>query len=227
MKSAFFIFILLLPLSLTASTFTIANQQGKVRSINIINHRGVQYSDFEYTTSCIVGDIKSDSNSITFDGKQLEATPNAKFILYSLYSQIIAEQLSSPVLILGNRVCVPLRDYVYALDSLGICKVVASQDGYFKIDDYDILRNVPIITNLSNKFNLAYFEQVYKEINSTIKPKLQQRKVKVHRADKTLELLKDAMKGEKSELPISPNNKEEYYDLPRGLNRDAILKKKN
>lgn len=227
MKSAFFILIIFFPAINIANTFTIANQNGKVKSVNIINYKGFQYSDFEYTTSCIIDNIKSDFNKIDFDNKSIEAIPNAKFVLYSLYSQIIAQKLSTPVLVLSNRVCVPIKDFIYALDSLGICKIISTSDNYFKIDDYAIFKNVPKISNFSNQYNLAYFEQVFNEVNKKQILPAKKNVLSIKKSNKTLNLIKDALKEDKSEVPTQSTKRDTYYDIPRGLNRDNVLKKKD
>jgi hypothetical protein len=227
MKSAFlFIFTIFLPLSLVANTVTITSQNGRVKSINIINYKGLQYSDFEYTSSCVVGDYKYDSNAISFDNKQLKANAGDNFISLSVYSQTVTEPLSAPVMLFSNRICVPIRDYLYALDSLGVCKVLFSNNDLFKIADYQIFRSVPIITNITNKYNLAYFQQVYDEVNSKTFSNHKKTISRTNNAGKTLELLKNAMREDKPGSPQLPAKKEDYYDLPSGLNRNAILKRK-
>lgn len=237
MKSAFFILILLLPFSLLAETITVANQSGRLKSVNVIHNLGYKYSDFEYTSSCIIDDYKYDANALSFDGKVLEAIPGQNSLLYKVANQNVPITMGMPILLISNRVCVPINDYFSALDSLGICKVVSRSNNVFRISDYSILRLVPKINQFSNKYNLAYFEQVYKEVNNknTTVPTLKKRitssnttKNTTKKAeDKTLDLIKDALKDEKSETPKSANKKDDYYDIPRGLNRDDALKKKN
>jgi hypothetical protein len=231
MKSAFFILLLLFPFGLVSKTITVANQSGRLKSVNVIYNLGYEYSDFEYTTSCIIDDYKRDSAGISFDGKELQLAPNSNLLTYLVAKQSIVLTMGMPVLNLSNRICIPIKDYFYALDSLGICKVVSTSNDVYKIDDYKILKFAPKITNFSNKYNLAYYEQIYKEINSagiTPLPKVRRSVAKKPGPDKTLDLIKEAMKDEKSEVPTPPKKKDDYYDIPRGLNRqDALNKKKN
>ncbi|MER3328820.1 MAG: hypothetical protein RIF34_04510, partial [Candidatus Kapaibacterium sp.] len=88
----------------------------------------------------------------------------------------------------------------------------------------------PKISNYSNRYNLAYYQQVYNEVNKSKLdpvPKIRKRVTKKVDEDKTLDLIKEALKDEKSEVPSPPKKKDDYYDIPRGLNRDDALKKKN
>ncbi|MEZ4725409.1 MAG: hypothetical protein R2863_12210 [Candidatus Kapaibacterium sp.] len=227
MKSAFFIIFLLFPVSIIPNTITIANQSGKLKTVNIINSMGYEYSDFEYTTSCIIGDFSKDSSGINFDGKSLQLRPNSNIVKYIVAGQIVQHTMGMPVLNISNRICVPIKDYFYSLDSLGICKIITNNDNYFKIQDYKIFKRVPNIENYKNKYNLAYFEQVYNEVNKAeLNKKKARKKVKIVKTDKTLDLIKEALKEEKSEVPSQPVKKDDYYDIPRGLNRDGALKKK-
>ncbi len=228
MKSAFFILLLLFPFSLVSKTITVANQSGRLKSVNVINNMGYEYSDFEYTTSCIIDDYKRDSSGIIFDGKELQLTQNSNLLTYIVAKQRISLTMGMPVLNLSNRICIPIKDYFFALDSLGICKVISSSDNLFKIDDYRILKYAPKISNFSNKYNLAYYEQVYNEVNKsklTQLPKVRKSISKKVEKDKTLDLIKEAIKDEKSEVP-TPKKKDDYYDIPRGLNREDALNKK-
>lgn len=231
MKSAFFILLLLFPFGLASKTITVANQSGRLKSVNVIYNLGYEYSDLEYTTSCIIDDYKRDSAGISFDGKELQLTANSNLLTYLVAKQSIVLTMGMPVLNLSNRICIPIKDYFYALDSLGICKVVSTSNDVYKIDDYRILKFAPKITNFSNKYNLAYYEQVYKEVNNTAitpLPKVRKSVAKKAVQDKTLDLIKEALKEEKSEVPTPPKKKDDYYDIPRGLNRqDALNKKKN
>jgi len=189
---------------------------------------GYEYSDFEYTTSCIIDDYKKDSTGISFDGKELQFAPNSNLLTYMVANQKIRLTMGMPILNISNRVCIPIKDYFFALDSLGICKVISSSNDLYKIDDYRILKFAPKITNFSNKYNLAYYQRVYNEVNKsklTTKPKIRKRVAKKVDEDKTLDLLKEALEDEKSEVP-TPKKKDDYYDIPRGLNRDDALKKK-
>lgn len=229
MKSAFFILLLLFPFGLVSKTITVANQSGRLKSVNVINSMGYEYSDFEYTTSCIIDDYKRDADGISFDGKVLQLAPNSNLLTYLVAKQTILLTMGMPVLNLSNRICIPIKDYFYALDSLGICKVVSSSNDLYKIDDYRILRFAPKITNFSNKYNLAYYEQIYKEVNNTgitPLPRVRRSVAKKVGPDKTLDLIKEAMKDEKSEVPAPPKKKDDYYDIPRGLNREGALNKK-
>ncbi|MER3329601.1 MAG: hypothetical protein RIF34_08505, partial [Candidatus Kapaibacterium sp.] len=139
MKSAFFILFLLFPFGLVSKTITVANQSGRLKSVNVINNMGYEYSDFEYTTSCIIDDFKKDSSGISFDGKELQFVPNSNLLTYIVAKQRILLTMGMPVLNISNRICIPIKDYFYALDSLGICKVVSSSNDLYKIDDYRIL----------------------------------------------------------------------------------------
>lgn len=229
MKSAFFILLLLFPFGLVSKTITVANQSGRLKSVNVINNMGYEYSDLEYTTSCIIDDFKKDSAGISFDDKQLQFSPNSNLLTYLVAKQRILLTMGMPVLNISNRICIPIKDYFYALDSLGICKVVSSSNDLYKIDDYRILKFVPKISNFSNKYNLAYYEQVYKEVNKSKLnplPVVRKRVTKKVEPDKTLDLIKEALKEEKSEVPTPPKKKDDYYDIPRDLNREDALKKK-
>ncbi len=228
MKSAFFILILLFPFGLLSKTITVANQSGQIKSVNVINNMGYEYSDLEYTTSFIIDEFKIDSAGINFDGKELQFAPNSNLLTYKVASQIIRITMGMPILNISNRVCIPIKDYFFALDSLGICKVISSNNDVYKIDDYRILKFAPKISNFSNKYNLAYYQQVYNEVNKsrlTAKPKVRKKVAKKVEDNKTLDLIKEALEDEKSEVP-TPKKKDDYYDIPRGLNRDDALKKK-
>ncbi|PKL79320.1 MAG: hypothetical protein CVV25_08255 [Ignavibacteriae bacterium HGW-Ignavibacteriae-4] len=229
MKSAFFILLLLFPFGLVSKTITVANQSGRLKSVNVINNMGYEYSDFEYTTSCIIDEYKKDSAGISFDGKELQLAPNSNLLTYIVAKQRILLTMGMPVLNLSNRICIPIKDYFYALDSLGICKVISSTNDFYKVDDYRILKFAPKISNFANKYNLAYYEQVYNEVNNSRLsplPKVRKRVAKKVEGDKTLDLIKEALKDEKSEVPTPEKKKDDYYDIPRGLNRDDALQKK-
>lgn len=225
MKSAFLI-LLFIPLSLFSETITITNQSGKMKSVNVVQNMGYKYSDFEYTTACILSDYKYESNAIAFDGKLLTASENINNLTYQVANQNINITMGMPALVISNRLCIPINDYFNALDSLGICKIISRTDNVYRISDYSILKSVPNISSFSNKYTLAYFEQVYKEVNKSQKPVLRKNIKKKIKEDKTLDLIKDALEDEKSELPKSSEKKDDYYDIPRGLNRDEALKKK-
>lgn len=229
MKSAFFIFLLLFPFGILSKTITVANQSGRLKSINVINNMGYEYSDLEYTTSCIIDEFKRDSLGISFDGKLLQLNHNSNLLTYLVAKQRVIFNMGMPVLNISNRICIPIKDYFYALDSLGICRIVSTSDNLFKIDDYSILKYAPKISNFSNRYNLAYFEQVYNEVNKTRKPIVSKARKKLARKveqDKTLDLIKEAIKNEKSEVPSPSKKKDDYYDIPRDLNREEVLKKK-
>jgi|APTNR8051073442_1049403.scaffolds.fasta_scaffold05611_2 hypothetical protein len=229
MKSAFFIFLLLFPFGILSKTITVANQSGRLKSINVINNMGYEYSDLEYTTSCIIDDFKRDSLGISFDGKVLQLNHNSNLLTYLVAKQRVIFNMGMPVLNISNRICIPIKDYFYALDSLGICRIVSTSDNLFKIDDYSILKYAPKISNFSNRYNLAYFEQVYNEVNKSRKPIVSKARKKLARKveqDKTLDLIKEAIKNEKSEVPSPSKKKDDYYDIPRDLNREEVLKKK-
>jgi hypothetical protein len=190
---------------------------------------GYEYSDLEYTTSCIIDDFKRDSLGISFDGKVLQLNHNSNLLTYLVAKQRVIFNMGMPVLNISNRICIPIKDYFYALDSLGICRIVSTSDNLFKIDDYSILKYAPKISNFSNRYNLAYFEQVYNEVNKTRKPIVSKARKKLARKveqDKTLDLIKEAIKNEKSEVPSPSKKKDDYYDIPRDLNREEVLKKK-
>ena len=87
MKSAFFIFLLLFPFGILSKTITVANQSGRLKSINVINNMGYEYSDLEYTTSCIIDDFKRDSLGISFDGKVLQLNHNSNLLTYLVAKQ--------------------------------------------------------------------------------------------------------------------------------------------
>jgi hypothetical protein len=89
MKSAFFILLLLFPFGLVSKTITVANQSGRLKSVNVINNMGYEYSDFEYTTSCIIDEYKKDSAGISFDGKELQLAPNSNLLTYIVAKQRI------------------------------------------------------------------------------------------------------------------------------------------
>lgn len=229
MKSAFFIFLLLFPFGILSKTITVANQSGRLKSINVINNMGYEYSDLEYTTSCIIDDFKRDSLGISFDGKVIQLNHNSNLLTYLVAKQRVIFNMGMPVLNISNRICIPIKDYFYALDSLGICRIVSTSDNLFKIDDYSILKYAPKISNFSNRYNLAYFEQVYNEVNKTRKPIVSKARKKLARKveqNKTLDLIKEAIKNEKSEVPSPSKKKDDYYDIPRDLNREEVLKKK-
>lgn len=226
MKSAFFILLLFLPLSLLSETIIIANQSGKMKSVNIIQNMGYKYSDFEYTTACILGEYIYESNAITFDGKSLQAFPMQNNMSYQVANQKINIAMGMPALTINNRLCIPINDYFTALDSLGICKILSITDNIYRISDYSILKTVPKINTFSNKYTIAYFEQVYKEVNNNQKPVVKRLIKRKQTEDKTLELIKKSLEDEKSELPKSSEKKDDYYDIPRGLNREEVLKKK-
>jgi len=225
MKSAFFI-LLFLPQSLLSETITIANQSGRVKSVNVVQNMGYKYSDFEYTTACILGEYKYESNAITFDGKSLIAEPNRNSLSYLVANQNIFISMGMPSLVISNRLCIPINDYFNALDSLGICKILSRTDNIFRISDYSIVKTVPKISTFSNKFTLAYYEQVYNEVKDKQKPIVKKYIKKKKAEDNTLDLIKDALEDEKSEVPKSSEKKDDYYDIPRGLNREEALKKK-
>lgn len=225
MKSAFLI-LLFLPLSLLSETITIANQSGRIKSVNVVHNMNYKYSDFEYTSACILSEYKYESNAITFDGKSLKAVPKQNNLTYQVANQTIYITMGMPALTISNRLCIPINDYFNALDSLGICKILSRTDNIYRISDYSILKTVPKISTFSNKYTLAYFKQVYNEVNEKQKPVVKKLIKKKQTEDKTLELIKDALEDEKSELPKSSEKKDDYYDIPRGLNKEEALKKK-
>ncbi|MFN3195122.1 MAG: hypothetical protein ACE364_04140 [Chlorobiota bacterium] len=225
MKSAFFILLFLIYTSAFADIATISTPDGRVRSINLIENLGYQYADWEYTTSTVLNNVVSDSNKITLsDDYSLELNVGDDMIIVNVYGQSIKHKMGMPALYSNNRIIIPFKDYLVSLDSLGICKIVSFENNNIRIGQLKYVGNVPIISQYDHKFNMAYYKRVYKEVKNKYKKKYY--KPKVSRKDKTIELLKDALSEEEEPKKESSNDKDTYYDIPRELNREEVLKKK-
>lgn len=225
MKSAFFILLFLIYTSAFADIATISTPDGRVRSINLIENLGYQYADWEYTTSSVLNNVVSDSNKITLsDDYSLELNVGDDMIIVNAYGQSIEHKMGMPALYSNNRIIIPFKDYLVSLDSLGICKIVSFENNNIRIGQLKYVGNVPIISQYDHKFNMAYYKRVYKEVKNKYKKKYY--KPKVSRKDKTIELLKDALSEEEEPKKESSNDKDTYYDIPRELNREEVLKKK-
>lgn len=225
MKSAFFILLFLIYTSAFADIATISTPDGRVRSINLIENLGYHYADWEYTTSTVLNNVVSDSNKITLsDDYSLELNIGDDMIIVNAYGQSIKHKMGMPALYSNNRIIIPFKDYLVSLDSLGICKIVSFENNNIRIGQLKYVGNVPIISQYDHKFNMAYYKRVYKEVKNKYKKKYY--KPKVSRKDKTIELLKDALSEEEEPKKESSNDKDTYYDIPRELNREEVLKKK-
>ena len=225
MKSAFFILLFLLYSSLYSDVATISTPDGRVKSINLIENLGYHYSDWEYTTSTILNKVVSDSNKIMIsDDYSLELNVGDDMFIVNAYGQSISHRMGMPALYSNNRIIVPFKDYLFSLDSLGICKIVSFENNNVKIGDLRYIGNVPILSQYDHKFNMAYYKKVYKEVNNKYKKKYY--KPIVPRKDESLELLKDALSEEEEPKKESSSDKDTYYDIPRELNREEVLKKK-
>jgi len=172
-----------------------------MKSINVVHNMGYKYSDFEYTSACILGEYKYDNKTIAFDGKSLVAIHNQNNLSYQVANQSIHISMGMPVLTISNRLCIPIRDYFSVLDSLGICKVLSRVDNIYRISDYSTQKKVPKINTFSNKYTLAHYQQVYNEVNEKSKLVVKKFIEKKNVEDTTLDLIKDALKDEKSEVP--------------------------
>lgn len=227
MKSAFFILLLLFSTSeLFSGIATIATPNGKVKSINIIDNLGYQYSDWEYTSSIIIGEVKSDSTMLSLsDNVSMELSVGSDKLKVNAYGQTITHNMGMPALHDNNRVIVPFHDYLKSLDSLGFCKLLSIKNNSVVIEGVSYIDRIPFISQYNHKFNMAYYKMVYSDVSRKYKKKKSYYKP-TPKVDNSIDLLKDALDNEEKPKEVTDPKKDTYYDIPRELDRDEVLKKK-
>jgi len=228
MKSAFFILILFISTSeLFSGIATIATPNGKVKSINIIDNLGYQYSDWEYTSSIIIGEVKSDSTMLNLSNNiSMELSVGSDELKVIAYGQTISHNMGMPALHNNNRVIIPFHDYLKSLDSLGFCKLQSIKNNSVVFEEVNYIERIPIISQYSHKFNMAYYKMVYDDVSKKYKEKKRYYKP-APKVDNSIDLLKDALGNEEKPKEVAEPDKDTYYDIPRDLDRKEVLKKKN
>ncbi len=227
MKSAFFILLLLFSTSeLFSGIATIATPNGKVKSINIIDNLGYQYSDWEYTSSVIIGEVKSDSTMLSLsDNVSMELSVGSDVLKVIAFGQTITHNMGMPALHDNNRVIIPFHDYLKSLDSLGFCKLLSIKNNSVVVEGVNYIERIPIISQYNHKYNMAYYKKVFSDVSRKYKKKKRYYKP-APKVDNSIDLLKDALSDEEKPKEIVEPEKDTYYDIPRDLDREEVLKKK-
>jgi len=85
-------------------------------------------------------------------------------LIANAFGQSISYNMGMPALYYKNRIIVPFRYYISSLDSLGLCKVISTENNSFTIEETNYLKNVPFLEQYSHKFNMVYYKKVYNEV---------------------------------------------------------------